>query len=104
MENSKNAANNRLTFVAGGVGGLCEPIQNHLTATGMRVVTTYSPHDDHSNQWLFNQQYGGFLFRPYSVEVSNYDSCVGCVALDDWQAVVHSALDSIFNATNQAPH
>jgi acetoacetyl-CoA reductase len=129
MENSKTTINNRLAIVTGGMGGLGEAICHHLTAAGMRVVTTYSPHNDHSDQWLSEQQREGFLFHAYSIDVSDYDSCVNGVTkivnemgpvdvlvnnagitrdvpmrrmtLDDWQAVVHTNLDSVFNMTKQ---
>lgn len=129
MENANTTVNNRLAIVTGGMGGLGEAICHHLAAIGMRVVTTYSPHNDHSSQWLSEQQREGFLFHAYGIDVSDYASCVSGVAnivsemgpvdvlvnnagitrdvsmrkmtLDDWQAVVHTNLDSVFNMTKQ---
>jgi acetoacetyl-CoA reductase len=129
MENSNNTVNSRLAIVTGGMGGLGEAICHHLAAIGMRVVTTYSPHNDHSGQWLSEQQREGFLFHAYGIDVSDYASCVSGVAnivaemgpvdvlvnnagitrdvsmrkmtLDDWQAVVHTNLDSVFNMSKQ---
>ncbi len=129
MENTSAAVNNRLAIVTGGMGGLGEAICHHLAAAGMRVATTYSPHNDHAAAWLAQQQRDGFAFRGYHVDVSDYASCVSGVAqivaemglvdvlinnagitrdvslrkmtLDDWQAVVHTNLDSVFNMTKQ---
>jgi acetoacetyl-CoA reductase len=129
MENPNTTINSRLAIVTGGMGGLGESICHHLAAIGMRVVTTYSPHNDHSGQWLSEQQREGFLFHAYGIDVSDYTSCVSGVAnivaemgpvdvlvnnagitrdvsmrkmtLDDWQAVVHTNLDSVFNMTKQ---
>jgi acetoacetyl-CoA reductase len=129
MENPNKTVSSRLAIVTGGMGGLGEAICHHLAAMGMRVVTTYSPQNDHTVQWLDDQQREGFLFRAYGIDVSDYSSCVSGVAdivaelgqvdvlvnnagitrdvsmrkmtLDDWQAVVHTNLDSVFNMTKQ---
>jgi acetoacetyl-CoA reductase len=129
MENSNTTVSSKLAIVTGGMGGLGEAICHHLTAMGMRVVTTYSPQNDHSVQWLSAQQREGFLFHAYGIDVSDYASCVNGVenivaemgpvdvlvnnagitrdvsmrkmTLDDWQAVVHTNLDSVFNMTKQ---
>ena len=129
MENSNPSTHSRLAIVTGGMGGLGEAICHHLAAMGMRVVTTYSPGNDHSGEWLLQQQRKGFLFHAHGIDVSDYASCVSCVAaivaemgpvdvlvnnagitrdvsmrkmtLDDWQAVVHTNLDSVFNMTKQ---
>jgi acetoacetyl-CoA reductase len=129
MENTNTKVNSKLAVVTGGMGGLGEAICHHLAAMGMRVVTTYSPRNDHSSQWLSEQQREGFLFHAYGIDVSDYASCVSGVAnivaemgpidvlvnnagitrdvsarkmtLEDWQAVVHTNLDSVFNMTKQ---
>ncbi|MGA8514571.1 MAG: acetoacetyl-CoA reductase [Burkholderiaceae bacterium] len=129
MENSNTSVNNRVAVVTGGMGGLGEAICHHLAAAGMRVVTTFSPRNDHSGHWLDQQQRDGFVFHAYSIDVSDYASCVSGVAkivaemgpvdvlvnnagitrdvslrkmtLEDWQAVVHTNLDSVFNMTKQ---
>jgi acetoacetyl-CoA reductase len=129
MNTEKNSVNNRLAIVTGGMGGLGEAVCHHLAAAGMRVVTTYSPHNNHSEKWLSEQQREGFLFRAYGIDVSDYASCIHGVAqivadmgevdvlvnnagitrdvslrkmtVDDWQVVVHTNLDSVFNMTKQ---
>jgi acetoacetyl-CoA reductase len=129
MDNKNTSASTRIAVVTGGMGGLGEAICHHLSNKGMRVVTTYSPHNDHAYQWLNEQQRAGFAFRAYQIDVSDYASCVAGVAqivseigpidvlvnnagitrdvslrkmtLEDWQAVVHTNLDSVFNMTKQ---
>jgi acetoacetyl-CoA reductase len=129
MEHSNTTTSNRLAVVTGGMGGLGEAICHHLAAAGIRVATTFSPRNDHSGQWLDQQQREGFVFHAYSIDVSDYASCVSGVAkivaemgpvdvlinnagitrdvslrkmtLEDWQAVVHTNLDSVFNMTKQ---
>lgn len=129
MEKSNATANRKLAIVTGGMGGLGEAICHQLAAAGLRVVTTYSPHNDHTTQWLAQQQREGFVFQAYGIDVSDYASCTSGVAkivaemgpvdvlvnnagitrdvsmrkmtLDDWQAVVHTNLDSVFNMSKQ---
>jgi acetoacetyl-CoA reductase len=129
MEHLNATTSNRLAVITGGMGGLGEAICHHLAASGMRVVTTFSPRNDHFGQWLDQQQREGFVFHAYSIDVSDYASCVNGVAkivaemgpvdvlinnagitrdvslrkmtLEDWQAVVHTNLDSVFNMTKQ---
>jgi acetoacetyl-CoA reductase len=129
MENQKSLPHGRLAVVTGGMGGLGAAICHQLAAAGMRVATTYSPHNDHTGHWLEQQQREGFLFHAFGIDVSDYASCASGVAkivaemgpvdvlvnnagitrdvsmrkmtLDDWQAVVHTNLDSVFNMTKQ---
>lgn len=129
MDNPKTSPPQRLAIVTGGMGGLGAAICHQLAAAGLRVVTTYSPHNDHSDQWLREQKNEGFVFQAYGMDVSDYASCVSGVAkivaelgavdvlvnnagitrdvslrkmtLEDWQAVVHTNLDSVFNMTKQ---
>jgi acetoacetyl-CoA reductase len=129
MQNQTTIPAARLAVVTGGMGGLGEAICHQLASAGMRVVTTYSPHNDHASQWLTQQQRDGFAFEAYGIDVSDYASCaVGVrkivaemgpvnvlvnnagitrdvsmrkMRLEDWQAVVHTNLDSVFNMTKQ---
>jgi acetoacetyl-CoA reductase len=129
MENQKTSSTAKVAIVTGGMGGLGAAICHQLAAAGMRVVATYSPHNDHTAQWLAQQEREGFVFKAYGMDVSDYASCVSGVAkivadmgsvdvlvnnagitrdvsmrkmtLEDWQAVVHTNLDSVFNMTKQ---
>lgn len=120
----------KVAVVTGGMGGLGEAICHKLASKcGYRVVTTYSPSNDHAAAWLEEQKKNGFDFAAYMVDVADYASCEASVkkmisdlgridvlvnnagitrdstlkkmALQDWQAVTHTNLDSVFNMTKQ---
>ncbi len=129
MDSSNVPKPTRVAVVTGGMGGLGEAICHHLSCRGMRVATTYSPDNEHTSQWLSEQQREGFIFHAYKIDVSDYASCVSGVAqivaemgaidvlvnnagitrdvslrkmtLEDWQRVVHTNLDSVFNMSKQ---
>ena len=46
------AKNTRIALVTGGMGGLGEAICIKLAGLGYRVVTTYSPGNTKSSDWL----------------------------------------------------
>ncbi len=122
-------ANQRVAIVTGGMGGLGEEICKRLAAVGCTVVTTYSPSNNHANQWLQAEKEDGFAFRAYMIDVANFDSCVAGVAKimadvgpvdilvnnagitrdasfrkmtrGDWNSVLRTDLDSVFNMTKQ---
>lgn len=122
----------RVALVTGGMGGLGEAICKKLYTAGHRVVTTYSPRNDHASTWLEEQKRDGFEFSAYKADVSDYASCQGAVmkiigdtgridilvnnagitrdatlkkmTLEDWQAVRETNLDSIFNMSKQVLH
>lgn len=122
----------RVALVTGGMGGLGEAICRKLYTAGHRVVTTYSPRNDHANTWLEEQKRDGFEFSAYMADVSDFASCQAGVmkiigdtgridilvnnagitrdatlkkmALEDWQAVRTTNLDSIFNMSKQVLH
>lgn len=117
----------RLALVTGGMGGLGEAICIKLAALGYQVVTTYSPSNTTAGEWLATMKAGGYDFRAYPCDVSDYDSAQQCVALitkeigaidvlvnnagitrdmtfkkmekPDWDAVMGTNLDSVFNMT-----
>ncbi|RBA23114.1 acetoacetyl-CoA reductase [Herminiimonas fonticola] len=117
----------RLALVTGGMGGLGEAICIKLAALGYTVVTTYSPGNKKAAEWLASMKENGFNFRAYPCDVSDYDSAQQCVALIekeigpidvlvnnagitrdvtfrkmeklDWDEVMATNLDSIFNMT-----
>jgi acetoacetyl-CoA reductase len=122
-------AKKRIALVTGGMGGLGEAICLKLAALGYTVVTTVSPTNGKAEQWLRNMRERGYHFRAYPCDVSDWDSCVGCVKkitdevgpvdvlvnnagvtrdmtfkkMDqvNWAAVMHTNLDSCFNMTKQ---
>ncbi|HIJ62649.1 MAG TPA: acetoacetyl-CoA reductase [Rhodospirillaceae bacterium] len=119
----------RIALVTGGMGGLGEAICIKLAALGDRVITTYSPSNTTAKDWLRKMNDMGYGFRAYPCDVMAYDSAKACVAeivkdagpidvlvnnagitrdltfkkmtKDDWDAVIHTNLDSVFNMTKQ---
>ena len=117
----------RVALVTGGMGGLGEAVCIKLAALGYQVVTTYSPGNTKAVEWLANMKEQGFQFRAYPCDVSDYDSAKDCVAtivaevgaidvlvnnagitrdmtfkkMDkvNWDAVMKTNLDSVFNMT-----
>ena len=119
----------RIALVTGGMGGLGEAICIKLAALGDKVITTYSPSNSTAKDWLRKMNDMGYGFRAYPCDVMSYDSAKACVAeivkdagpidvlvnnagitrdltfkkmtKDDWDAVIHTNLDSVFNMTKQ---
>lgn len=119
----------RIALVTGGMGGLGEAIAIKLAAMGYRVVVTHSLNNTKAPEWLTKMAEMGYHFRAYPVDVADFDSCVECVAkvkaeigpVDvlvnnagitrdmtfrkmtkaDWDAVLRTNLDSVFNMTKQ---
>ena len=119
----------RVALVTGGMGGLGEAICIKLAALGYKVVTTHSPGNKTAAEWLRTMNDMGYGFKAYPCDVADFDSCKACVgqvAKDlgpveilvnnagitrdmtfkkmgkaDWDAVIHTNLDSCFNMTKQ---
>jgi len=119
----------RVALVTGGMGGLGEAICIKLAALGDKVVTTYSPNNAKAQDWLRKMNDMGYGFKGYACDVTDYDSCKSCVdqvtrdlgpvdvlvnnagitrdmtfkkmTKSDWDAVMHTNLDSVFNMTKQ---
>ena len=119
----------RIALVTGGMGGLGEAICIKLAALGDTVVTTYSPANQKAQDWLGAMRDQGFHFHAYPCDVVDWDSCrecTGAIAKDlgpvdvlvnnagitrdmtfrkmdkiNWDAVMHTNLDSCFNMTKQ---
>jgi len=117
----------RVALVTGGMGGLGEAVCIKLAALGYQVVTTYSPGNTKSLDWLASMKELGFHFHAYACDVGDYDSAQECVAkvqkevgpidvlvnnagitrdmtfkkMDktNWDAVMKTNLDSVFNMT-----
>jgi acetoacetyl-CoA reductase len=117
----------RVAVVTGGMGGIGEAICMRLAKAGHKVVATYSPGNTKSGQWLQEMKAKGFDFHAVQVDVTDFDSCqkavakiqsdVGAVDIlinnagitrdktfakmgkDDWDAVLRTNLDSVFNMT-----
>jgi acetoacetyl-CoA reductase len=118
-----------VALVTGGMGGLGEAICIKLAALGYKVVTTYSPSNTSVKDWLTKMHHLGYGFIGVPCDVTDFDSCKSCVAQvekevgpvdvlvnnagitrdvtfkkmskSDWDAVLHTNLDSVFNMTKQ---
>jgi acetoacetyl-CoA reductase len=119
----------RVAVITGGMGGLGESISTKMHAAGYRVVVTHSPGNTRAKDWLAGHGAAGRNFSAYGVDVADFDSCKECVArvtkdvgpVDilvnnagitkdttfkkmskaDWDAVIRTNLDSVFNMTKQ---
>ena len=117
----------RVALVTGGMGGLGEAVCIKLAALGYKVVTTYSPGNKKVDEWLASTKELGFDFKAYACDVADYDSAQTCVAMiekevgpidvlvnnagitrdmtfkkmdkPNWDAVMATNLDSVFNMT-----
>lgn len=117
----------RIALVTGGMGGLGEAICMKLARMGIKVVVTYSPGNTKHKDWIKEMEGRDYHFSAYPADVSDYGSCqkmVEQVAKEvgpidilinnagitrdmtfkkmtkvDWDAVIRTNLDSVFNVT-----
>ncbi len=117
----------RVAVVTGGMGGIGEAICMRLAKAGHRVATTYSPGNTKADAWLKEMKGKGHDFHAFQVDVTDFDACqkagakiqseVGPVDIlvnnagitrdasfrkmgkADWDAVLRTNLDSVFNMT-----
>jgi len=119
----------RVAVITGGMGGLGDSISTKMHAAGYRVVATHSPTNTKAKEWLSEHKASGREFSAYPVDVADFDSCKECVARiakevgtvdilvnnagitrdttfkkmskSDWDKVIRTNLDSVFNMTKQ---
>ena len=119
----------RIALITGGMGGLGQTISTKMHEVDDTVVVTYSPGNRQADAWLEEMHTSGYHFHAYEVDVSDYDSCKRAVeriqreigAIDvlvnnagitrdmtfrkmtkaDWDVVMRTNLDSVFNMTKQ---
>jgi acetoacetyl-CoA reductase len=119
----------RTALITGGMGGLGETISTKLHDAGYRVVVTRSPSNKDSAKWLDDMKERGYHFSAFPIDVADYESCetgvshvqreVGPIDIlvnnagitkdhtfkkmtkADWDDVIHTNLDSVFNMTKQ---
>ncbi|WP_420473846.1 acetoacetyl-CoA reductase [Noviherbaspirillum sp. ST9] len=117
----------RVALITGGMGGLGEAICIKMAALGYQVVTTYSPGNTKAAEWLESMEKQGFKFRAYPCDVADFESAQKCIKqiadeigpvdvlvnnagitrdmtfkkMDkaNWDAVMKTNLDSVFNMT-----
>ncbi len=119
------AATQRIALVTGGMGGLGEAICMKLARMGIKVVVTYSPSNTKSADWIKDMASRDYHMHAYAADVADYDSCASAIdsiqrevgPIDilinnagitrdmtfkkmtkiDWDAVIDTNLDSVFN-------
>src|SRR6185369_15901877 len=69
----------RVAVVTGGMGGLGEAICIKLSKMGFTVVTTYSPGNKKSAEWLAEMKKEGHSFHAVPADVADFDSCAKAV-------------------------
>ncbi|MBP0620836.1 acetoacetyl-CoA reductase [Cupriavidus consociatus] len=117
----------RIALVTGGMGGLGEAISIRLHDAGYAVVVTHTPGNPTVQDWLATMEAAGRNFRAYGIDVADYDACQAAMAtilaevgridilvnnagitrdmafkkMDkvNWDAVIRTNLDSVFNMT-----
>lgn len=119
----------RIALITGGMGGLGETVSTKMADAGYRVAVTYSPSNKTADKWAADMKAKGYEFNVYPCDVTDFNSCKACVdklAADfgpvdilvnnagitrdmtfkkmgkaDWDAVLRTNLDSVFNMTKQ---
>jgi acetoacetyl-CoA reductase len=119
----------RVVLVTGGMGGLGETISTKMADAGYRVVVTYSPGNKTYSEWLAAKKEAGYELTAVACDVADMDSCTRAVAevhakvgavdvlvnnagitrdmtfkkMDkvNWDAVMRTNLDSLFNMSKQ---
>jgi acetoacetyl-CoA reductase len=119
----------RVAVITGGMGGLGDSISTKMLAAGYQVVVTHSPGNTKAKEWISGHKASGREFSAYPVDVADFDSCKECVARitkdvgpvdilvnnagitrdttfkkmskGDWDSVIRTNLDSVFNMTKQ---
>jgi len=117
----------RIAVVTGGMGGLGEATSTKLHDADYAFVVTHSPNNTGAAEWLASMETQGRNIRAYPVDVADYDSRQHCAAriqvevgpvdilvnnagitqdmtlrkMDkvNWDAVIRTNLDSVFNMT-----
>jgi acetoacetyl-CoA reductase len=119
----------RVALITGGMGGLGDSISTKMHAAGYRVAVTHSPGNTKAKEWISEHKARGCEFFAYPADVADFDSCKECVARiakevgpvdilvnnagitrdttfkkmskGDWDLVIRTNLDSVFNMTKQ---
>ena len=122
-------AKQRVVLVTGGMGGLGETISTKMADAGYKVVVTYSPGNTKHAEWVAGMKANGYDIMAVPCDVADFDSCTKAVAevlakagavdvlvnnagitrdttfkkMDkvNWDAVIRTNLDSLFNMTKQ---
>ncbi len=126
---AKVDSNQRVVLVTGGMGGLGETICTKMADAGYAVVTTYSPGNQRHAEWSARMRTNGYEIAVVPCDVGDIKSCARAVTtvhdnvgpvdvlvnnagitrdmtfkkMDkvNWDAVLRTNLDSLFNMTKQ---
>ena len=118
----------KTAYVTGGMGGIGTAICRRLASSGLRVIAGCGPTRDY-DKWLGEQKAQGFAFHASVGNVADWDSTVAAFAKakaehgaidvlvnnagitrdrmflrmtrEDWDAVIDTNLNSMFNVTKQ---
>ena len=129
MAAASSNGNGRVALITGGMGGLGETISTKMADAGYRVVVTYSPGNKTYSEWLAAKKDAGYELTAVACDVADMDSCTRAVAevhakvgavdvlvnnagitrdmtfkkMDkvNWDAVMRTNLDSLFNMSKQ---
>ena len=127
--NTNNHKVSRVVLVTGGMGGLGETISTKMVDAGFKLAVTYSPSNTTHAEWVAGMKANGYDILAVPCDVSDYDSCATAVTavqaklgpidvlvnnagitrdttfkkMDkvNWDAVMRTNLDSLFNMTKQ---
>ena len=119
----------RVVLVTGGMGGLGETISTKMVDAGYKVAVTYSPGNKTHAEWVAQMKANGYDILAVPCDVSDFASCSQAVAevqdklgavdvlvnnagitrdmtfkkMDkvNWDAVMRTNLDSLFNMSKQ---
>ena len=120
--------NQKVAYVTGGMGGIGTAICQRLHKEGFKVIAGCGPTRDHA-KWLAEQKAAGFTFHASVGNVGNWASTVEAFAqtkaehgsidllvnnagitrdrmfikmtVEEWDAVIETNLNSMFNVTKQ---
>jgi acetoacetyl-CoA reductase len=123
------AAPRRVVFVTGGMGGIGTAICRRLGGMGHTIVAGCLPEYDRKEEWLTTMRKEGFKAHAAEGDVAEFESCaemfynvravVGPIDIlvnnagitrdslfkrmteGDWNAVINTNLNSVFNVTRQ---
>ncbi|HIF18089.1 MAG TPA: acetoacetyl-CoA reductase [Cycloclasticus sp.] len=120
--------NNSVALVTGGLGGIGSEISRKLSENGYTVVaTTFNKDIEKADEWIAEQKTAGFEFIVEEADVTNFEACgkmvehvektvgpievlVNCAGItrdsflknmdeSNWDAVLSTNLDGVFNMT-----
>jgi acetoacetyl-CoA reductase len=129
QKDSKTMTKKRIALVTGGMGGLGTAICKALAQNGFTVVANCLPGFAPKDDWLATTRAEGFAFHVGEADVTDYDACAAMVKKIEaeigpvdvlvnnagiirdsvfrkmdkgqWDAVLSTNLDSVFNVTRQ---